>query len=144
MLTKLAIVAGIANKLDAKITGITDAVFNLIGKNDCSLPYEPVVLLAYWRGILRSASWTYITPTIITKYARIKPTNFKIPRVIGHAPPVNTTSSLKAAINVDGKVDIIPAIIIKLTPLPIPFWVIWSPNHKQKAVPAVKITATYK
>lgn len=41
-----AIVAGIANKLDAKITGITPAELILIGKNVC-LPRLAVDLLAY-------------------------------------------------------------------------------------------------
>ena len=38
----------------------------------------------------------------------------------------------------------IPAMIIKLIPFPIPFWVIWSPNHNRKDVPAVKTIDIYK
>ena len=76
------------------------------------------------------------------KYASTNPTNFKIPIVTCPVVPEVTISSLNAEINVLGSDAIIPAIIIKLTPFPIPFCVIWSPNHKQKAVPAVNIVAT--
>ena len=55
---------------------------------------------------------------IIKKYARAKPTNFNIPN--HNIPPLNI-NSLNAVINVLGSVAIIPAIIIKLIPLPIPF-----------------------
>ena len=41
------IVAGIANKLEAKITGTTPAELILIGINDCSAPYALDDLFAY-------------------------------------------------------------------------------------------------
>ena len=37
----------------------------------------------------------------------------------------------------------IPAMIIKLWPFPIPFWLIWSPIHNSKDVPAVNTVAIY-
>ena len=50
---------------------------------------------------------------------------------------------LYAVINVFGIDWIIPAIISRETPLPIPLFVIWSPNHNNKAVPAVSIIVVF-
>ena len=62
---RATIVPGIVVITDANITGITPALFILIGKNDCCAPYALVVLFEYWIGNLLSALSINITPTII-------------------------------------------------------------------------------
>ena len=43
----------------------------------------------------------------------------------------------------NGNETTIPDKIISDKPLPIPFWVIWSPIHNKNAVPAVIISDTF-
>ena len=83
----------------------------------------------------------YITPIITAKYTITKAIKISVPISVLKLP--DNTNSSKAVTNIDGSVDIIPAIIISDTPFPIPFWVIWSPSHNRNAVPAVITVATY-
>ena len=56
-----------------------------------------------------------------SKYNNTNKINSMIPSVIACAVPVNVTNPPNASINICGRVAMIPAIMIKLKPLPIPF-----------------------
>ena len=120
--TNCAITPGIVKRLDANITGTTPAVFILIGIYDLLPPIAIVDLFAYCIGTLLSASCMYITPITTAKYTITKAIKISVPISVLKLP--DNTNSSKAVTNIDGSVDIIPAIIISDTPFPIPFWVI--------------------
>ena len=116
-----ATIPGIDINADANITGITPAEFNLNGIY-VSLVNTPPDLFEYCIVTLLSALSTKIIPIIIRKYSNINTTNNTIPHIFPNALLV--MKLFYAPINVDGKLDTIPAIINSDIPLPTPLLVI--------------------
>ena len=121
---------------DAKIGGITPAVFTFKGRWVLCPPYtfRPTTLLAYWTGIrLWDRSIKQINPitaTIITKR------NITRARCIS---PVRIR--LNVSIMAEGILATMPAKIIREIPLPTPLSVICSPSHIRNTVPDIKVRA---
>ena len=127
-------VRGIDRIVEAKITGITLALFNLTGISES--------LLIDWRfeyctGILRVAPSKNTTPKIIAKY------NNTIPAKQATFPAVTPAEIyfVHNVTNIVGTEEIIPAEMIIEEPFPIPWRVIKSANHIVNAEPAEITTA---
>ena len=134
-MSKFAIVAGNSNKLDAKMGGITPAVFTRSGKCVDWPPYifRPTWRLAYWMGMRRWARSMKTTPmsTATIKITRARAMN----RLMSPS-----LMSWKDFTRAPGMPTTIPEKIIREIPLPIPFSVICSPSHMMSTVPAVRVS----
>lgn len=120
---------------EAKMIGITPAELILIGINAIS-PFVEVPL--FWIGIFLVAPVTAMINKMIAMYRAINPTKFSNPTKIVEVDDRSTKID-HVCWNWYGIAETIPAKIISDTPLPIPFLVIWSPNHIVTIVPAIRI-----
>ena len=91
------------------------------------------VLLAYWTGICLTAITSKIDNKIITIH------NTNSIKISIRPPLFSETLEINSCVNDSGKFAIIPTIISKDIPFPIPLSVIFSPNHMAKIVPVTKI-----
>ena len=137
---KVAIIVGIDIREEAKITGITPAVFTFSG---IWLDWPPTIFLpciffAYCTGILLSASFRRITRIIVT----IITARMMIPAKAPFATVLFFTKSLNRPTRSFGTLERILIIRTIEIPFPIPFSVIRSPTHIRNAEPAVRAVTT--
>src|SRR5919206_172057 len=113
----------------AKITGMTPAVFTLIGMYVLVPPYirRPTMRLAYWTGIRRCDSSTKMTSAMTTRPSAttIRSTSRPLLLRMFHMEP--------------GKPAAMDVKISSDMPLPTPFSVTTSPSHMISPVPAVSV-----
>ena len=116
------------NTVDAKIIGITPPWFIFNGKNDVFVGFSVCEksCFAEIRGITRTASCTYIIPVIKTvKLSTLNKSENPVPE-------------LYIVLSVFGNPARMLAVIIIDEPLPIPFSVIISLNHKIIIEPVIR------
>ncbi len=127
-------VSGISSSEDAKIGGMTPAVLILIGRceRSCAIIPRAVARLGYW---IRTRRWA----RSMKQMKRIRPTTSAITRMISSGsmvllrPPSNNCASVR------GRVATMPAMMIRLMPLPMPRLVICSPIHIRNRVPPTRL-----
>jgi hypothetical protein len=131
---KPASVAGSSSSDEAKIGGITPAVFSLSGRCDVS-PWNirlPTWRLGYWISSCRCARSTNtmkaMTAIATMMMAMIRP----VP-----SAPVRPSSSVPATAL--GRAATMPAKMISEMPLPMPRAVICSPSHIRNMVPPTSV-----
>ena len=120
----------------ANIIGITPAAYGLSGiywrfENILLWPI-PTDLLAYWTGICLTARTNRIHNAITT-------TQITNSIAIINKPPLPDNWEINSWANERGSDAIIPTVINKEIPLPIPLSVIFSPNHIAKTQPVTNI-----
>ena len=125
-----AIWVGKSRMLTAKMIGMTPAWLTRRGRKVEAPWYilRPRTRLAYWTGIRRWPSWMYTITATATRATIAKATN-----AIASGLAKNACIALGARLTM-------PAKMMKLIPLPMPFSVISSPSHISRIEPAVSET----
>ena len=119
----------------AKIIGITFAAFTFKGMYCLAPPYclLPTIFFAYCTGIFLVPCTRRMANAMTSNRTTSSIRNITKPPVLSVIREINSW-------NKDcGKRAIIPTIIIKEIPLPIPLSVILSPSHKINILPAANI-----
>ena len=135
------IIAGNVKNDDANIIGITPAITSFKGICVFCAPtiFLPTTLFEYCTGTLLSACCTNTTAVTNIKAPIIIPNDIKSPVVLNTPEPI---IKFQIVVIAPGNPDIIPTNIIIDIPFPIPLFVISSPSHINKAVPAIKEITT--